>query len=157
MTEPNGGGGELVLELPGLADPAWSTRLSQAFAADPALGGLTLQLVTPAAGGFGADAVSTARISGKGLDTVAKLAGIASLVVALYAAAGPSPSAAPPQCHVTLGKGDAVSVATFDCKKGLDAEMRKLLEAHIAKHGPPTKIKVTPVKKPPAHKTPAKC
>jgi hypothetical protein len=156
MAEPNGGG-ELVLELPGLADPAWSTRLSQAFAADPALGGLTLQVVAPAAGGFGADAVPTARISGKGLDTAAKLAGIASLVVALYAAAGPAPPTATPQCHVTLGKGDAVSVATFDCKKGLDAEMRKLLEAHIAKHGPPVKIKVTPVKKQPVQKTTKNC
>jgi len=155
MAEPSGGDGDLVLELPGLADPTWLTRLSQAFAVDPALAGLTLQIVMPAAGGFGADAIPTGRISGKGLDTAAKLAGIASLVVALYAAAGPSAPAQ--QCHVTLGKGDAVSVATFDCKKGLDAEMRKLLEAHIAKHGPPAKIKVTPVKKPPAKKTPEKC
>ncbi len=155
MAQPHATAGELVLELSGLADPSWSARLSQALAEDPALVGLSLQVVAPVAGAFGADSVPTARIRGKGLDTAAKLAGIASLVVALYAAAGPSP--VPPQCHVTLGTGKAVSVATFDCKKGLDAEMRRLLEAHIAKHGPPAKIKVAPVKKPPPQKAPSRC
>jgi hypothetical protein len=111
---------------------------------DRRLQGVEVVLIKPLPGAFGVEGTRTVRVKAT-LSTAAQIASILSLCLATYVGVLKD---APVQtqdatCIVKLTTGQVTTEAQFPCSEDSPV-LKRVLEDHIAKHGPPTKVQVKP-------------